>query len=397
MENSESEAPLYESALSQNPTVLVIKKSAPSKKRCAESDSDIQTKRVKMDENNITDVISKAVAAANSNVTETITTALTPVTKALEQLTNHQIETDKRLDKMEIDLKCMKESIDVGQITKEVREEVARCSDSKTTSAHKLYLAGQVEKAATNLIIHGMTIKDPLTDVESLISQIGIPSGSTPKIKSAYSLRNVKNNIGSVHVSFETSFIRNDVLRYAKNLPSGISFEKDIPPAYRRKNKAFKRQAYKLRKWHGAVTTITFLHHLMQLKYRDPGVDSNGKPKSWVIYDEFFPDVDETLRNQNVGPASEGSPSKAISKALIEKAGRTFCIPNLKNLSKADTENLIAKIGTNFVELVEEIIVKDHFTLVRCKEEGSVEKVVNECKKLKNGSELLKCELFLDP
>ena len=63
----------------------------------------------------------------------------------------------------------------------------------------------------------------------------------------------------------------------------------------------------------------------------------------------------------------------------------------------SDTENLIAKIGTNFVELVEEIIVKDHFTLVRCKEEGSVEKVVNECKKLKNGSELLKCELFLDP
>jgi len=68
------------------------------------------------------------------------------------------------------------------------------------------------------------------------------------------------------------------MFRFAKNLPRGVYFDRDVPLGYRVAYKNMKRN----RKFLHVNTQISFSGHLLQLRYKDK---EGGSEKGYTIVD----------------------------------------------------------------------------------------------------------------
>ena len=424
----EEKVNIYESAESPKPNCIIIKKkgskTVPSKKlkptrkesssckkrkNSADSVKDSDKKRrvgdnhsKEMDSKtmpeNIEELIRKAsaeaVGAANESIKTQLDISLLPIKTSMEQLVSRELERDKKMDRFEADLKVLKESNTAERLKETVRAEITSMEDTKCAASHKLYLVGLIDKVSSNLIVHGLEHKDPLQAVTDMIDKLNIPEAqSRIRIKSAHALGKRKDaSTPSIHVTLGSQYDRNEILKHARFLPKTVHVEKDIPHAYREKNKQMKRRAWRLRTYMNVQTQIMFINHCLTLRYRD----SDDKNKSWLIYEEFYPSIQDVLNKQGGNTSDYGPPSKVITKSELEKANRTLVLANLRGQTKAQAEVFIGSILGEKISLIEEVIAKEKFTLIRCTKQESVSEIIALCKNGKVDNENLRCDSFND-
>ena len=139
-------------------------------------------------------------------------------------------------------------------------------------------------------------------------------------------------------------------------------------------------------------TQITFNNHALTLKYKD----NDDRSKAWVIFEEYYPTIQETLNQQGGNSSSVGPPSKIITKSEIEKANRTLILSNMKSQTKAEAEVFIQGILGDKSTFIEEVIPKDKLTLIRCTNQDAVKEVMALCKAGKVGNDPIRCETYND-
>ena len=408
--NFEEKVNIYETASSPKPNCIIIKKIAnnpdcktqtrETKKRKNSNEAEkAPGKRKKMNIEEMEEIIKKAstdaVNAASDSIQKKLDEALLPIHSSMNQLINREEERDKRMDCVEDDIKGLKESFSTEKLKETVRSEISSMEDTKCAASHKLYLVGLIEKVSANLLVHGLVHKDPLQAVTDMVSNLNIPDAKTRvRIRNAHSIGKQKEDgtPQSIHMTLGSQVDRNEILKHAKNLPRNVQIEKDIPLAYRARNKKMKRRAWKLRSCMNVQTQITFNNHALTLKYKD----TDDRSKAWVIFEEYYPTIQETLNQQGGNSSNVGPPSKTITKSEIEKANRTLIISNMKNQTKAEAEVFIQGILGDKSTFIEEVIPKDKLTLIRCTNQDSVKEVMALCKAGKVGNDPIRCETYND-
>ena len=333
---------------------------------------------------------------SSTMVNNALTNALLPLKSSIDDISNRTWQTEKDISTLKQTVTDIQDNLDIEKIKEDVKKDMCSDKEEKNSIAHKLYLVNSIDKAAGNLIIHGLRTTDNIQrDVENMLSSIGMSGEMIEKvkIKNCYTLgKNDGERPASVMIQLSNSHDRIEILKYAKNLPKGIYFKKDIPSGYREKSKEFERKAYKLRSFMGVQTQISFVNHVMQIRYRD------NSTKAFTVHEEFYPSPQECFSKQKGNFAEEGSPSKSVNTASVEVAKRSFIISNLKDIRR---EEAVREIGERLdegemYEHIEEVQVNERFTLVRCKDIDSMGKIIAKCRAEEIGEEALKCEIF-DP
>ena len=371
----------------------------------AEQDSDTDMDEDDTEENRSKKIMLEAARIAVSEATgnmsilvnNAMSNALMPLKESMKDIADRTWQTEQDIRDLKTTVTDIQDNLDIEKIKKDVKADIRSDKEEKNSIAHKLYLVNAIEKSSCNLIIHGLKTSDNIqSDVENLLSSIGMTDEmiNKLKIKNCFALgKQDGNRPASVMMSLGSSHDRTEVLKNAKNLPKGIYFKKDIPSGYREKSKEFERKAYKLRSFMGVQTQVSFANHVMQIRYRD------NSSKAFTVHEEFYPSPQECFSKQKGNFAEEGSPSKSVNTSTLEVAKRSFIISNLKDIRR---EQAVSDIGERLdegemYEHIEEVQVNERFTLVRCINVESMEKMITKCRVETIGEEALKCEIFDPP
>ena len=321
---------------SENTTVLKIKK--VGNKRKADNSIEI-SKKPKMDLEEVKQMISDAVSKTsdaykvileenNKKIIAGLDSKLEPLTIEVASLSNKHDTLHDTVSSQGRDMSDLRSTVDSLKSTlkSEIVNEIG--DTSSHLSAYKHTLSVENEKVASNLLIFGLKAENPSEKVKELFSQLSIPSDLAYTIMSVSKMgKDGGERVPTLLVTFQNGFQRNEILKYAKNLPKGVVFDRDIPLGYREQYKIMKRKAYKHRKFFNCSTQIIFVGHLMQLRYRDR---DNSATKSYTIIDEFFPHPN-SMANHVKGNSSKAgaAPSVSVNDASLKNAKRTLLLSNI--------------------------------------------------------------------
>ena len=325
-------------------------------KRKLQLSEDIENKRSKMDtiemQQTITDAIKQSADAYkavmeenNDKIVAAMDLKLAPLVSEVATLSDKYDTLHTEYVKQGNDMSSMRDTIE--QMKDTLREEIVQELSSKSSpnnmSAFKYTLSVENEKVSCNLLVHGFKSAKPKEDILNLFSSLSIPTSVTYQITSVVKLgKDGGERNPSILVTFQNGFQRNEMLRFAKNLPKGVYFDRDIPVGYREAYKNMKRKAYKLRKFLPVTTQIIFTGHLLQLRYKDR---EDGVNKSYTIEDEFFP-TPESMANHIKGNISNGgtTPSTSVNETSLKIARETLVLAGIGNANNLSIDAALKKI-----------------------------------------------------
>lgn len=325
-------------------------------KRKLQLSEDIENKRSKMDtiemQQTITEAIKQSADAYkavmeenNDKIVAAMDLKLAPLVSEVATLSNKYDTLHTEYVKQGNDMSSMRDTIE--QMKDTLREEIVQELSSKSSpnnmSAFKYTLSVENEKVSCNLLVHGFKSAKPKEDILNLFSSLSIPTSVTYQITSVVKLgKDGGERNPSILVTFQNGFQRNEMLRFAKNLPKGVYFDRDIPVGYREAYKNMKRKAYKLRKFLPVTTQIIFTGHLLQLRYKDR---EDGVNKSYTIEDEFFP-TPESMANHIKGNISNGgtTPSTSVNETSLKIARETLVLAGIGNANNLSIDAALKKI-----------------------------------------------------
>lgn len=342
-------------------TVLKIKRIFEDKerqgtKRKSSSTSSPDSKKSKMNNEEFRTILAETIresSVANQaaldetkrEILSAIDTKISPIASDVAELKSQyssmQVNTDNQgqdIDKLREEMKEMKESFE-----KNVMKVVADKGTASDSSSYKITLATIIDKANRNLIIHGLKTDKPMDEVQALFNSLKLPVNIQTSIVSVVQLGKGDGvKIPSILVCLKNQFQRNDLFKSAKNLPAGVSFDRDIPQGYREAYKRMRRQAWKYRNLFEVQTQIVFTGHQMQLRYKDI---EEGSKKSFKILEEFYPKP-EHLVTPNLGNSVKPGthPSTSISKDALEKAKNKLIITGIGKRDKSEVDTLLKKV-----------------------------------------------------
>lgn len=325
-------------------------------KRKLQLSEDIENKRSKMDtiemQQTITEAIKQSADAYkavmeenNDKIVAAMDLKLAPLVSEVATLSDKYDTLHTEYVKQGNDMSSMRDTIE--QMKDTLREEIVQELSSKSSpnnmSAFKYTLSVENEKVSCNLLVHGFKSAKPKEDILNLFSSLSIPTSVTYQITSVVKLgKDGGERNPSILVTFQNGFQRNEMLRFAKNLPKGVYFDRDIPVGYREAYKNMKRKAYKLRKFLPVTTQIIFTGHLLQLRYKDR---EDGVNKSYTIEDEFFP-TPESMANHIKGNISNGgtTPSTSVNETSLKIARETLVLAGIGNANNLSIDAALKKI-----------------------------------------------------
>ena len=331
---------------SEDSTILKIVKVGrlTSNKRKAESSVE-SIKKPKMDSEDVQKLIGEAVGKSadaykvileenNQKIIAGLDSKLEPIANEVSSLSNKYDSLNSIVSSQGEDMSELKSTVESLKVSmkEDIVNEIEDKNKTSHLSAYKYTLSIENEKVANNLLIFGLKAENPKDAVNELLSKLSIPTEISYTIVSVVKLgKDGGERLPSILVKFQNSFQRNEILKYAKNLPKGVTFDRDIPMGYREQYKAMKRKAYKYRKWIDCSTQIIFVGHLMQLRYRDR---ENNTNKSYTIIEEYFPPP-ESMVNHLKGNSSKGGsvPSLSVNQASLKTAKCTLMLNEIGGAS----------------------------------------------------------------
>ena len=326
--------------------VLKIKKvgDSLSNKRKADDSTEV-SKKAKMDNDEVLKVINQTVAQSadsykalleenNAKIVSALDKKLEPITREVSCLSEKYDTIQDNVSSQGKDMSELRNTVESLKVTlkAEIVGELGDKQASGILSAYKHTLAIENEKISSNLLIFGLKTENPKNSVTELLSKLSIPSEISYTITSVTKLgKDGGEKTPTLLVSFQNGFQRNEVLKFAKNLPKGISFDRDIPLGYREAYKNMKRKAYKYRKFFKCSTQIIFSGHIMQLRYRDR---EDSASKSYTIVEEYFPSP-ESMANHAKGNITKGGavPSVSANEASLKIAKQTLLLNGIGDAS----------------------------------------------------------------
>ena len=342
-------------------TVIKIKRVVEDKerqgtKRKSSSTSSPESKKSKMNNEEFRSILAETIresSAANQaaldetkkEILSAIDTKISPIASDVAELKSQyssmQVSTDNQgqdIDKLREEMKEMKESFD-----KKVMKVVGDKGTASDSSSYKITLATIIDKANKNLIIHGLKTDKPMDDVQALFSSLKLPASIQTNIVSVVQLGKGDGvKTPSIMVSLQNQFQRNDLLKAAKNLPAGVSFDRDIPQGYREAYKRMRRQAWKYRNLFEVQTQIIFTGHQLQLRYKDI---EEGSKKAYTILEEFYPKPEHLVTPNSGNSVKPGThPSTSISKDALERARNKMIMTGIGKRDKSEVDTLLKDI-----------------------------------------------------
>ncbi len=132
------------------------------------------------------------------------------------------------------------------------------------------------------------------------------------------------------------------MFRFAKNLPRGVYFDRDVLLGYRVAYKNMKRKAYKYRKFLHVNTQFSFSGHLLQLRYKDK---EGGSEKGYTIVDEYYPSPEDNSNYIKGNHIKGGSaPAMSVNDASMKKAKETFILSGIDKSSVLTIDSALKKL-----------------------------------------------------
>ena len=259
------------------------------------------SKRRKMDMDDIKKIVSQTVKETiestsestrlllethKTDILEKMTEITGPIEKGLNDLTEIGQKRDQEIKGLTDRMDKMKE-----EVKEELREEFKNKIDLGQEEAMKMFLMKEIEKSNINLILYGfkgIANKETVTDI---FKTMEIDGYDDLRILKVAKLGKDKGDgkVPPVLVTLSDPYARNNVIKAGRNLPKGMTIDKDMPACYREAHKRMKKKAWKLRTFEEVKTLISFSNHKLQLRYREEG-------KSFSIIEEYSPRPSELSR-----------------------------------------------------------------------------------------------------
>ena len=313
-------------------------------------------------------------------VTTTINKAFDEREKTMENKIVSQIDTKFSTLKTEIKGELRAEL--AGSLTEDIKHEIEGKMKKEISTSFQLCLAAMVEKTERNLLVSGIKHN---ADPRIVMRKIGADNGMTEeqlndaRIQRWYPIRQggtvEPNNSSSktpqtrtIICVFSSNFFRNQYLEHAPPASSGIRFEIDCPPPYRRAFKDMKKEARKQREFTGVKTKIRLLHHVLVHKIR------GATNQSWTIHKEFVPTPDQVKNSMYRGNEAEGGNQPCILDATTtEQAKRVLRVGNYPIDRKDDLpEFLRDRVDPPANERMRSVTVKRGTIHLLCDDEETV-------------------------
>ena len=267
------------------------------------------------------------------NIVE-ISKDLSSLKDSVTQVQVDKVVTNNRLDAMEKDMK-------------ELRDEMSSNKKEAVLPGWKATLARDVWEHEHGLMIFGIKIEDKEVGVRNFLKEkLKIPDPEKFKIREVITLgkTNDQGKPPPTLVRFSHPSERNSILPYSKHLEKGINIEKNIPKAYQKTHKEFKRTSWKLKSL-GYQTQVIFESHNMVLRYRT-------KEAGYLFsnHDSWFPEPDEMSDSQQARPRQPANGKQytlPISKDVDAAINRTVIVSGIE--VKLIPAEMKAKF-TNFID-----------------------------------------------
>lgn len=327
-----------------------------TKRKLQDSDITDNNKKSKMDphevQKTITDAIKQSADAYkavleenNSKLISAMDLKIAPLGKEVAVLSEKYDSMHSEITSQGRDMSSLTDTVEQmkASLKAEIVQELTSKNSPNNLSAYKYNLSVENERVNCNLIVHGLKSSNPEEDITSLLSKLSIPSTVSYKIMSVIKLgKDGGERSPSILVIFQNVFQRNEMFRFAKNLPKGVYFDRDVPLGYRVAYKNMKRKAYKYRKFLHVNTQISFSGHLLQLRYKDK---EGGSEKGYTIVDEFYPSPEDNA-NHIKGNHSKGgaTPSTSVNDAAMKKARETFILSGIDKSSILTIDSALKKL-----------------------------------------------------
>lgn len=335
--------------------------SSKGKKPNLEMDIDAIKAAIEASQVTIVEQLRGEIDNSKKAVVESFESTTSRIEKCLDDIVAGNIKRDEQIEKLTERMDGLHTEI-VEEIKADMRKEL----DTSRHEAFKATLIREIEKASHNLIIFGfgggsekeeiLSLFDAsgVEDVGNLIisktSKLGLPKGKGEKVN-------------PILVIFADPTHRNNVLKAGTGFPKGVTIERDIPPQFRERYKAFKKHAWKLRSFYNVKTQIVFNGHLMQLRYRE-------EEKSFTIIDEYCPPIQSLNKPPPKGNSSKGNgPPSTVIKGngfCEETACSVLIVMNRKIQNKQHFYDLISPpvISEKVMRSIENLKINEYNCVV---------------------------------
>ena len=226
-----------------------------TKRKLQDSDITDNSKKSKMDPHEVQKTIADAIKQSadaykavleenNSTLISAMDSKLAPLGEEVSVLSEKYESMNSIITSQGRDITSLTDTVEQmkASLKAEIVQELASKSSPNNLAAYKYNLSVEIEKVNCNLIVHGLKSSNPEEDIPSLLSKLSIPSTVSYKIMSVIKLgKDGGDRSPSILVIFQNVFQRNEMFRFAKNLPRGVYFDRDVPLGYRVAYKNMKR------------------------------------------------------------------------------------------------------------------------------------------------------------
>ena len=286
------------------------------RKPACQSKTTVKRANLEMDQNAIAALIDQTTESAigkiradmnnlEGKIIEEMKAITIPIEQALNNLTTRQDSHDKRMDELSDKLESLKTNL-----SSDVKKEILAELNQTKREQLNLFLGNEIEKMASNIILYGYKGEATKESIVSMFGEMGVENMNDLRVVKIAKLGLPKgsgNKVAPIIITLGNTEQRNNVLKSGSKLPTGISMERDMPPAYRTQYKQFKKHAWKLRAMYGVKTQIVFDAHVLILRYKEEG-------KAFTIVDEFIPPLTSIREKRNKNPPQGAGPASDVIK-----------------------------------------------------------------------------------
>jgi DNA-binding cell septation regulator SpoVG len=334
----------------------------------------------------ISDAIPQAISAAlpefrsivaeeNSISNESIKASLNDLQIAQRELKDSNNEMKEaqrdlgaRFDKLQNQVETQRETLK-EEIKNDLMGEFKVLGDA----THKALLAQEIEKTASNIVLHGFKPKDAKKDIQSIFSSIAKDEEIEVK-----NVRIIGGKGNTMIVTLGNEYQRNSILRESRHLPNGVTVDKDVPKCYKKKYDNLKKEAWRQRSFFNLKTQIIFTGHLLQLRIKEDG-------KGFIIHTEFCPSPQE-LFNQSKTGADNLPPTNITTMEAKDKAARSFVVSNYHQLTADEIRrNIDAIIPPSESGKIQEVEIAGRYAKIICSTVNNAKDLATQLNKKKIG------------
>ena len=307
---------------------------------------------------------------------------------------------DKRLEKMETDVRTLGERMDkieeqqteenMVQLAEQIEDNVCKKLNSRIDASMNasagLYLKQLIAESEKNLIIigwKGTAGMTPQQHIVELAKKIDLQEDQLKNmhINKAYRLGKVNEKLPEdgrpIFASFSSINSRNLFFENARNLPRSCRVEIDVPTPYRQIHQSLKEEAKKQRDFMDLKTKISFNGNALTLFIR------KSKEEAWGIWKEVTPTAEtlQKLTNKNTTTAETlGKKAHRPSAEETEKANKMIRIFNMPEESVGEVHEMMRSVLTSpQSRKLKNVTYKKGAIFVLCDDKKSAREICKKC------------------